>query len=148
MCWSSNHHALRKAKQQRKGMSEKQEERARRSALLTRDSKEKREEGKNRLHIKRTQRQLDKLRERLENWDDVEEARLVKEEQERIRKEKENEGKEKKKKGRLGPETWKLKGAARPAHLVYDFDTRYVDPHMKKQPSIGHIAFIKNSFSS
>ena len=132
VCWSSNHHALRKAKQQRKGMSEKQEERARRSALLTRDSKEKREEGKNRLHIKRTQRQLDKLREQLENWDDVEEARLVKEEQERIRKEKENEGKEKKKKGRLGPETWKLKGAARPAHLVYDFDTRYVDPHIKK----------------
>ncbi len=130
VCWSSNHHTIRKAKKQRKGLSEKQEERARRSALLTRDSKEKREEGKNRLHIKRTQRALEKLKERLEQWDDVEEARLKKKEQEeRLRKEQEEP---KKKKGRLGPETWKLKGAARPAHLVYDFDTRYVDPHMKK----------------
>ena len=131
MCWSSNHHALRKAKQRRKGMTEKQEERLRRSALLTRDSKQKREEGKNRLHIKRTQRSLDKLRERLENWDDVEEALLVKAEKEQQRQKKENEGKKQKKRGRLGPETWKLKGAARPAHQVYDFDTRYIDPHMK-----------------
>ena len=36
----------------------------------------------------------------------------------------------KKKRGRKGPETWKLRGAARPAHEVYDFDTRYVDPHL------------------
>lgn len=35
------------------------------------------------------------------------------------------------KKPRPGPETWKLRGAARPAWEVYDFDTRYVDPHMK-----------------
>mmetsp|Transcript_9369 Transcript_9369/g.20149 ORF Transcript_9369/g.20149 Transcript_9369/m.20149 type:complete len:593 (-) Transcript_9369:190-1968(-) len=36
-----------------------------------------------------------------------------------------------KKKPRPGPETWKLRGAARPAWEVYDFDTRYVDPHIK-----------------
>ena len=35
------------------------------------------------------------------------------------------------KKPRPGPETWKLRGAARPAWEVYDFDTRYVDPHIK-----------------
>lgn len=126
VCWSSNHHIIRKAKKQRKGLSEKQTERERRSALLTRDSKQKREEGRNRLHIKRTQRSLEKLKERLERWDDVEEALLIKAEKERIEKEKEP-----KKKGRKGPETWKLKGAARPAHMVYDFDTRYVDPHIK-----------------
>ncbi|KAL7530392.1 hypothetical protein ACHAXR_003456, partial [Thalassiosira sp. AJA248-18] len=36
-----------------------------------------------------------------------------------------------KKKPRPGPESWKLRGAARPAWEVYDFDTRYVDVHMK-----------------
>eukprot|EP00804_Cyclotella_cryptica_P001073 CCRYP_008367-RA/>CCRYP_008367-RA protein AED:0.03 eAED:0.03 QI:124/1/1/1/1/0.5/2/143/575 len=35
------------------------------------------------------------------------------------------------KKPRPGPETWKLRGAARPAWEVYDFDTRYVDPHIQ-----------------
>lgn len=131
VCWSSNHHALRKAKSQRKGITEKQEERERISALLSRDSKQKREEGKNRLVIKRTQRLLEKLRSRLESWDDVEEALLLKKEEEQRRLEEENEGKVKVRKGRLGPETWKLKGAARPAYMVYDFDTRHVDPHIK-----------------
>jgi tetratricopeptide (TPR) repeat protein len=131
VCWSSNHHALRKAKSQRKGITEKQEERERISALLSRDSKQKREEGKNRLVIKRTQRLLEKLRSRLESWDDVEEALLLKKEEEQRRLEEENKGKVKVRKGRLGPETWKLKGAARPAYMVYDFDTRHVDPHIK-----------------
>jgi hypothetical protein len=36
-----------------------------------------------------------------------------------------------KKKPRPGPETWVLRGAARPASEVYDFDVRYVDPHVK-----------------
>mmetsp|Transcript_9241 Transcript_9241/g.19948 ORF Transcript_9241/g.19948 Transcript_9241/m.19948 type:complete len:679 (+) Transcript_9241:64-2100(+) len=35
-----------------------------------------------------------------------------------------------KKKPRPGPESWKLRGAARPAWEVYDFDTRYVDVHV------------------
>ncbi|KAL3767277.1 hypothetical protein ACHAW5_002080 [Stephanodiscus triporus] len=30
---------------------------------------------------------------------------------------------------RPGPEGWKLRGAARPAHEVYDFDVRHVDVH-------------------
>jgi len=129
-CWSSNHHAIRKAKQQRKRISEKQEERERRSALLTRDSKQKREEGKNRLHIKRTQRMLEKLRERLENWNDVAEKELIRKEEE-DRKKAIERLENPVKKGRKGPETWKLKGAAKPAHLVYDFDTRYIDPYQK-----------------
>lgn len=129
--WSASDHTIRKAKQQRKA-DEKQELRERRSAFLTRDSKEKREEGKLRLHIKRVQRQIKHLRERLGAWDDDEELRLEKrrrqEEEQRL---KEAENPTKKKKGRKGPETWKLKGAARPAWLVYDFDTRYVDPYIK-----------------
>lgn len=131
--WSSSDHAIRKARQRNKMSVEKLEEKERRSALLARDSKEKREEGKLRLHIKRVQRKLDTLKARLEMWDDVEEKRLAKqrqEEEERKRRE-EMEGPPQKKKGRLGPETWKLKGAARPAWQVYDFDTRYVDPHAK-----------------
>ncbi|VEU33561.1 unnamed protein product [Pseudo-nitzschia multistriata] len=110
---------------------EKREERERRTAVLTRGSKQKREEGKNRLHMKHTQRKLDKLKERLEKWDDIEEALLLKKEEEERRQKEKEELDPPKKKGRKGPESWKLKGAARPAHLVYDFDTRYVDPHMK-----------------
>ena len=130
--WSATDHIIRKAKQQRKNATDKQEERERRSALLTRDSKEKHEEGKLRLHIKRVQRQIEKLRGRLEAWDDVEEKRLEKErhEKERRRRE-EEENPTKKKYVRPGPETWKLTGAARPAWQVYDFDTRYEDPYMK-----------------
>ena len=129
--WSAGDHLVRKAKQQRK-MNEKQEERDRRSALLTRGSKQKMEEGKLRLHIKRVQKQIEKLRERLERWDDAEEKKLAKklrEEEERRKQEELNPPK--KKKGRKGPETWQLRGAARPAWQIYDFDTRYVDPHIK-----------------
>ena len=129
--WTASDHIIRKAKQQRK-MDEKQEERARRSALLTRGSKVKKEEGKLRLHIKRVEKQIDKLRDRLARWDDVEEkllAKLAMEEEEKRKREELDPPQ--KKKGRKGPETWKLKGAARPAWQIYDFDTRYVDPHMK-----------------
>ncbi|KAL3808184.1 hypothetical protein ACHAXA_009539 [Cyclostephanos tholiformis] len=35
------------------------------------------------------------------------------------------------KKPRPGPETWKLRGAARPAHEVYEFDVRHVDVHRR-----------------
>ena len=135
--WSASDHVIRKAKQQRKmassAGSNKQEERDRRSALLTRDSKEKHEEGKLRLHIKLVQRKIEKLRGRLEAWDDVEEKRLERErqEEEKRRREEEENPQQKKKKGRKGPETWKLKGAARPAWQVYDFDTRYEDPYIK-----------------
>ena len=140
--WSEDTHINRKLKQQKKignggkSPNDKQLERERRSALLTRDSKEKHEAGKLKLHITRVQRQIEALRKRLESWDDVEEARLAKEEQRRVEAEQkqrddERAGITKPRRGRLGPETWKLKGPARPAWQVYDFDTRYVDPYMK-----------------
>ena len=128
--WSACDHDIRKAKRQRKS-DEKREERENRSALLTRGSREKREEGKLRLHIVRVQRQVERLRSRLEVWDDVEEKanRVQAEELEKQKAAEEASSTPKKKKGRKGPETWKLKGAARPAYQVYDFDTRYIDPH-------------------
>ena len=33
---------------------------------------------------------------------------------------------------RLGPETWKLRGAAHPACKVYDFDTGCIDPYLQQ----------------
>ena len=49
-CWTSNDFTIRTAEKQRKGdLTEKQEERIRRSALLNRNTKEKREKGKIRL---------------------------------------------------------------------------------------------------
>ena len=131
--WTSTDHAIRRAKKQQRSSSdtEKAAQRARRSALLTRDSKEKRETGKLKLHIKLVQRQLDRLRDRLQAWDEQEEQQRL--EKERLEKERQEEAElePKKRKGRKGPETWKLRGAARPAWQVYDFDTRYVDPHVK-----------------
>ena len=108
-----------------------------RSKILSHDNFEKRQEGKLRLHISRTKRELTTLRTRLQAWDNVSEHASLKklkleEQKKRKREEEENApGFVKKRKGRLGPETWKLRGPARPAWEVYDFDTRYVDPFIK-----------------
>mmetsp|Transcript_4749 Transcript_4749/g.9071 ORF Transcript_4749/g.9071 Transcript_4749/m.9071 type:complete len:472 (+) Transcript_4749:77-1492(+) len=108
-----------------------------RSMLLSHDNFEKRQEGRLRLHISKAKREVDALRKRLEAWDDVSERenyKMQREEEEKKRKREEEEcapGFKRKRKGRLGPETWKLRGAARPAWEVYDFDTRYADPHVK-----------------
>lgn len=114
-----------------------------RRAVLTHETAEKRSAMKLKLQITRIQRELDALRQRLEAWDPVEEAEQARKEaeqaeQERRRRAKEEEeeaqqsaAKKKKRYQRPGPETWQLKGAARPAHLVYDFDTRYECPHIK-----------------
>lgn len=146
--WTKTDHAIRTAKKLRKTDTEKAVERSRRSALLTRDSKEKREEGKLKLHIKLVQRQIDKLRQRLQAWDDQEERRLETERLEKERKDAEEAQAPKKRKGRKGPETWKLKGAARPASQIYDFDTRYIDPHLKAHEEAKQKALrIRNIFS-
>jgi len=135
--WTKTDHAIRTAKKnikkQKASDTDKSAERARRSALLTRDSKEKREEGRLRLHIKRVERQIQALRQRLQTWDDEDERKKRQEQLEKEKKEREEEEAgplNKKRKGRKGPETWQLKGAARPAWQVYDFDVRYVDPHL------------------
>jgi hypothetical protein len=86
----------------------------------------------------KVQRQIDALKSRLQSWDPVtEREREEKERQDEQAKQQQQQQHDdatitnKKKKGRKGPETWKLRGAAKPAWQVYDFDTRYVDPHMK-----------------
>ena len=60
---------------------------------------------------------------RLSAWDEVsEQLSLKKQREEELRKRQLEDGNPqppKKKRGRLGPETWKLRGAARPAHEVY-----------------------------
>ena len=108
-----------------------------RSIHLSHDNFEKKEESKLRLHISKTKREIEALRTRLRAWDEIEEQlehrkKMQLEEKQRNKKEDiSNTEMKKKRNKRLGPETWKLRGAARPAYEVYDFDTRYVDPHMK-----------------
>lgn len=107
-----------------------------RTSLLTHNTQEKRDAARLQLHITKVQREINDLKQRLSNWDPVREEQRK---QDKLRKEQEtmtNDTMEdyappKKKRGRLGPESWKLRGAARPAWEVYDFDTRYVDPYVK-----------------
>eukprot|EP00977_Amphora_coffeiformis_P026795 scaffold30342_cov157-Amphora_coffeaeformis.AAC.2 len=101
-----------------------------RRAILSHETKEKRDDIKLKLHITRVQRELEALKFRLEAWDPVEEAERKKQEERQRQASEEPAPKKRRKKGPK-PETWKLKGAARPAWEVYDFDTRYVDPHIK-----------------
>ena len=129
--WTAEHHLIQAEKRKKKLSLEKLQKRQERTALLTRDTQEKRDQAKLKLHITQTKRKLEKLKQRLETWDDVAEKELQRQEEERLRKEKEARNKPKERYRRPGPETWKLKGAARPAWQVYDFDTRYVDPHIK-----------------
>ena len=107
-----------------------------RSIHLSHDSQEKKQESRLRLHISKTNREIDELRSRLSAWDEVDEQKankkkveLEKKKQLELESGENSQGKIKRR--RKGPETWKLRGAARPAHEVYEFDTRYVDPHLK-----------------
>lgn len=109
---------------------------AERTIRLSHDTSETKDRSKLRLHITKTRREIDVLRARLKAWDATEERKREREEAERRHKAEVEAAEEaasgkKKKSARLGPETWKLRGAARPAWEVYDFDTRYVCPHMK-----------------
>mmetsp|Transcript_8815 Transcript_8815/g.18921 ORF Transcript_8815/g.18921 Transcript_8815/m.18921 type:complete len:561 (+) Transcript_8815:135-1817(+) len=104
---------------------------------LSHDTADKIDAGKLRLHITKTKRVVETERERLRTWDDVEEKKRAAEEERKRREAEtaalaEENGEKNKKRRRPGPETWKLRGAARPAWEVYDFDTRYVDPHAKQ----------------
>ena len=142
---------------------------------LAHDNYDQIDSQKSRLATAQIQRKINKLKDRLENWDPVEEAQLAskKQQQQLLEEEDKNSIEYKMKldahnhqldkkarqkasseyqllhakhgvnssthrrksnlrsKPRPGPETWKLRGAARPAHEVYDFDTRYVDVHIK-----------------
>jgi tetratricopeptide (TPR) repeat protein len=129
--WSATDHAIRHAAKYRR--KEQTVTRQERCAVLTHETKEKKQGLKLKLHMKRVQRELETLKVRLETWDPVAEAEVLRKEEERQRKEMEEAANPtpKERRRRKGPETWKLKGAARPASEVYDFDTRYVDPHIK-----------------
>ena len=132
--WTAADHQERTAAKQQKGKG-KSKNKMERAALLDHGTSDKKEAQKLNLHIIKTKRTVDALRDRLKQWDAVNEAKLQKEADAKRRKqEEENAAKEAgivKKRQRLGPESWNLRGAARPAWEVYDFDTRYVDPHLK-----------------
>jgi hypothetical protein len=123
--WSGADHLERDASRDHKLSSEQH----RRRDLLSHDTKDKRDAIKLKLHLTKSQRAVDDMKKRLVVWDAQEEKKQA---LERKRLEELEESDEpKKKRGRLGPETWKLKGPARPAWEVYDFDVRYVDPHIE-----------------
>ena len=135
---------------------QKEAKREREQVLTTRGSAGRKEELRLRLHLSKTQRELHSLKERLEQWDPQQEAAAAAADEEIkavaeslvddddsnknnnntescFNKNNNNKTRttKKRKRGRLGPETWKLKGAAKPAWQVYEFDTRYVDPHIE-----------------
>lgn len=129
--WTAADHAMREEKNTARsaratGVSSKAKRQAHRTAVLTHDTLEKRTAMKVRLHLTKIQREIAQMKEALMVWDPSDEA----EEKAALAKNREEEERPKKK-GRKGPETWKLRGAARPAWEVYDFDTRYVDPNME-----------------
>lgn len=128
--WTAADHAERTAAQQRNKTALQE----RRRAVLSHETKEKRDEIKLKLHLTRVRRELESLKNRLEAWDPVEEKKRKEREEEEEKRRQAAAVEPVTKKRRLNvpqPETWKLKGAARPAWQVYDFDTRYVDPHIQ-----------------
>ena len=152
-CWSGADHALhaegRRKKLEKRIAEGHVSQKERRRQALTHETAEKKEDMRLKLHLTKTRRELTALKDKLENYDPVEEKEKE-EERQRIAAE------PPKKKGRKGPETWKLRGAARPASEVYDFDTRYVDPHLeahkkataKAQRSQNMLAIYKGKFGS
>jgi hypothetical protein len=108
--------------------------REQRTAVLTHNTSEKRNAMRLKLHITRTKRELEIQKAQLTSWDPVSYRQAQLEKQKKAAEEEQaaqsGEPLQKQKRGRKGPESWKLKGAARPAWQVYDFDTRYVCPHI------------------
>jgi hypothetical protein len=101
--------------------------------LLSHDTLQQRDKMRLKLHRTRTMRVVQELKCRLEAWDPVGEAERAKKEEAAAAAAAEAalEAPKKGSNRRHGPEQWKLKGAARPAEEIYDFDVRYVDPHLK-----------------
>ena len=154
---------------------------------LAHDGYEQIESTKLRLATAQVQRQITALKQRLEEWDPLEEAKSAEEAARGVDDVSSIERKMKvhvqnckedaaarakaqseqvllhakhgvnnsfhrrkhnlKKHARPGPESWKLKGAARPAWEVYDFDTRYQDHHKKAiEDSNARARRLKNIF--
>ena len=132
--WTAADHQERTAAKQMKGKGSSKSK-MERAKLLDHGTSDRKEAQKLNLHIIKTKRAVDTMRDRLKQWDAVNEEKRQKEADTKRRKQEEEEAAKEagivKKRQRLGPESWKLRGAARPAWEVYDFDTRYVDPHLK-----------------
>lgn len=140
--WSHEEHSARvtkrlasmakKCEKEGKDLDEKLEKGYKRSALAH-DSRDKIDNKKLFLHLAHLQREIDKLRENLTHWDEVEELSKVQkqrqEEQASSKPPLTRAEKAARKRQKMHPSNWKLRGAARPAWEVYDFDTRYVCPH-------------------
>ncbi|GKY92616.1 hypothetical protein MPSEU_000231700 [Mayamaea pseudoterrestris] len=107
---------------------------SRASVHLSHDTRNTKSALKLKLHRTRLERLVSSLKQRLQSWDPVaEEERSVAEAKQRAVELEQSQADyvKPKKRGRLGPESWKLRGAARPASEMYDFDVRYVDPHLQ-----------------
>jgi hypothetical protein len=111
-----------------------------RQTKLSHDTAINRDQKRLKLHISHVKRQLNALRYNLKNWDHEEETakREAQIAEERRLLEIEMRGPLSRKEIadhkrfiKYDPSNWKLRGAARPAWEVYDFDTRYVCPHLK-----------------
>ena len=134
-------------------------------SFLAHDNYEQIDSTKLRLATTQIQRKVNALKERLESYDPVEEAKIAAQKEDdltrRMKLDAQNrqfdrQAREKaaseyslqyakhgvnsstnrrkanlKRKPRPGPESWKLRGAARPAWEVYEFDTRHVNVHVK-----------------
>jgi hypothetical protein len=110
---------------------------AERTAVLTHGTADKRDGLRLKLHLERAKRSLVEQRDRLERWDAAAEKQ-AEEEEERLKNEQEPEPPKLKNltcRPSDDPSTWKLKGAARPAAEVYDFDVRYVDKYVNDHTS-------------
>jgi hypothetical protein len=132
--WTAADHQERTAAKQQKGKGSSKNK-MERAKLLDHGTSDRKDAQKLNLHIIKTKRAVDAMRDRLKKWDAVNEEKRQKEADAKRRKQEEEDAAKEagivKKRQRLGPESWKLRGAARPAWEVYDFDTRYVDPHLK-----------------
>jgi hypothetical protein len=92
------------------------------------------------LHLSHLHREIDKLRQTLTHWDEEEQQNRLLQQELKRQQQQEVESRPRtlaekaaRKRQKMDPSNWKLRGAARPAWEVYDFDTRYVCPHTQEQ---------------
>ena len=159
------HQVRIKKKSRRARLTKQVPEDAYKRSFLAHDNYEQIDSTKLRLATAQIQRKVEALKERLDTYDPVEEAKIAAQQEDeltrRMKLDEQNrqfdrQSREKaaseyslqyakhgvnastnrrkanlKRKPRPGPESWKLRGAARPAWEVYEFDTRHVNVHVK-----------------
>lgn len=88
------------------------------------------------LHLSHLHREILKLRHTLTHWDEEEQQLQLQKQRQQQEQQEQAESRPRqtlaekaaRKRQKMDPSNWKLRGAARPAWEVYDFDTRYVCP--------------------